>query len=131
MLGAGILLLNSNNQILLLLRDNKTEIPFPGMWDIPGGGVEEGELPEEAVRREMIEELGINNLGEIELFKVFTSEKTTHFIFWKRIDLNPEEVVLMEGQRIEFFNFNRIKETELAFGFSNVLLDFYKEVVDK
>ena len=43
MIGAGIILLNRNNEVLLLLRDNKIDIPFPNMWDIPGGRVEESE----------------------------------------------------------------------------------------
>ena len=41
MIGAGIILLNSNNEVLLLLRDNKIDIPFPNMWDIPGGKMED------------------------------------------------------------------------------------------
>lgn len=131
MLGAGIILLNNKNEVLLLLRDNKTNIPFPNMWDIIGGGIEVNELPEEALRREINEELGISNLGEVELFKVFTSEKITHFIFWKKIDLIPTEINLLEGQKIEYFDFERIKETEMAFGFSKVLEDFYKEIVNK
>lgn len=46
MLGAGIILLNKKNQVLLLLRDNKADIPFPNMWDIPGGRVEHNESPD-------------------------------------------------------------------------------------
>ncbi|MCK7516403.1 MAG: NUDIX domain-containing protein [Ignavibacteriales bacterium] len=46
MIGAGILLLNSNNEVLLLLRDDKVDIPFPNMWDIPGGKVEDNETPD-------------------------------------------------------------------------------------
>lgn len=129
MLGAGILLLNSNDEVLLILRDNKTDIPFPNMWDIPGGEVEVNEEPEHAARREIKEELGIIDLGDLDLFKIITTEKITNYIFWKRIDLNPAKIVLTEGQRIEYFKFSRIKETELAFGFSNVIKDFYEEVV--
>lgn len=62
MLGAGILILNSNNNVLLLLRDDKIGIPFPNMWDIPGGEVEKDETPEQAIRREINEEFGIVNL---------------------------------------------------------------------
>lgn len=131
MIGAGIILLNSNNEVLLLLRDNKVDIPYPNMWDIPGGKVEENENPEFTVRREMHEELGILDLGYIDLFKIITSEEITDYIFWKRIDLNADEIDLQEGQRIEYFNFERIRKSKLAFNYNEVLEDFYKEIVNK
>lgn len=131
MLGAGIILLNSNNEVLLLLRDNKFDIPFPNMWDIPGGKVEENENPEFTVRREMQEELGILDLGDIDLFKIITSEKITDYIFWKRIDLNLKKIELNEGQALEYFDLIKIRETELAFNYNKVLEEFYKEIVNK
>jgi 8-oxo-dGTP diphosphatase len=129
MIGAGIILLNSSDEVLLLLRDNKIDIPFPDMWDIPGGKVEKGELPETTVRREMMEEMGLVNLGEISLFKIFTSENTTDYIFWKRLDLNLAEISLNEGQRIEYFDIGRIRKTKLAFNYNKVLESFYSEIV--
>lgn len=45
-----------NGHVLLLKR--KTE-PFKGMWDFPGGYVDSGEQPIDAVRREIQEELSI------------------------------------------------------------------------
>jgi 8-oxo-dGTP diphosphatase len=129
MIGAGIILLNRNNEVLLLLRDDKVDIPFPNMWDIPGGRVEEGETPEEAIRREMMEEMSIEDLGEINLFKIITSENITDYIFWNRLDLNPAKIDLLEGQRIEYFNLERIRKTKLAFNYDNVLEEFFREIV--
>ncbi|HMN16546.1 MAG: NUDIX domain-containing protein [Ignavibacteriota bacterium] len=125
MLGAGIILLNKKNQVLLLLRDNKADIPFPNMWDIPGGRVEHNESPEFTVRREMFEELGIVDLGDIDLFKIYSSEDLVDYIFWKRIDLNPAAIELKEGQRIEYFDLSRIRSTKLAFEYNIVLEEFY------
>lgn len=128
MRGAGIILLNSNNHVLLLLRDNKIDIPFPNMWDIPGGKVENGELPEDTVRREMNEEMGIKDLGKIKLFKIYTSENLTDYIFWKRIDLNPASIDLTEGQRIEYFDIEQIRNTNLAFNYNLVLEEFFSMI---
>lgn len=131
MIGAGIILLNSNNEVLLLLRDNKVDIPYPNMWDIPGGKVEENENPEFTVRREMHEELGILDLGYIDLFKIITSEKITDYIFWKRLDLDLNKIDLKEGQALEYFDLKKIQEIELAFNYNKVLEEFYKEIVNK
>jgi 8-oxo-dGTP diphosphatase len=131
MKGAGIIFLNSNNEVLLLLRDDKIDIPFSGMWDIPGGKIEENESPEDGVRREMSEELGLNDLGEIELFRIFTSENLTDYVYWTRLDLNPEEIDLKEGQKIEYFSQDQIKETKLAFNYNEVLEEFFSELLKR
>ena len=38
-----------------------------GQWFLPGGAVERNELPEEAARRELLEESGLHIEGELEL----------------------------------------------------------------
>jgi 8-oxo-dGTP diphosphatase len=129
MTGAGIIFLNIKNEVLLLLRDDNASIPYPNMWDIPGGKVEQDEKPEETVRREMNEEMGLKNIGDIHLFKIFKSKNIKDYIFWKRIELNPNEIELNEGQKIEYFNLDRIRNTRLAFNYNQVLEEFFNEIV--
>ena len=49
-----------DGQILTILRDDKEDIPWPNMWELPGGGREGNESPFECVAREVYEELGIH-----------------------------------------------------------------------
>ena len=46
--------------------------PYRGTWGLPGGGLEFGETPEEAMRRELWEEIGIH-ADTLELYDVHTS----------------------------------------------------------
>ena len=48
------------DKLLTILRDDKANIPWPNMWELPGGGREEDESPFECVAREVYEELGIH-----------------------------------------------------------------------
>ena len=45
--------------ILVILRDNKPDIPWPNTWELPGGGREGQETPLECLQREVWEELGL------------------------------------------------------------------------
>ena len=56
-----ICLMNSKGEILIQQRD-KNKKNFPSIWDITlGGGVQSGENSRQAARRELFEELGIEN----------------------------------------------------------------------
>lgn len=48
-----------HDQLLVYRRDNNPAIMFPNMWDLPGGGREGDESPEECVLRELQEEFSI------------------------------------------------------------------------
>ena len=55
--------------VLTLLRDDKPDIPFPNMWDLPGGGRDPGETPEQTVLRELEEELALKLAADALLWK--------------------------------------------------------------
>jgi 8-oxo-dGTP diphosphatase len=59
---AGIVIENGR----VLLAQRKPDAHLAGAWELPGGKVEEGEDPRDALRRELREELGIDvRVGEI------------------------------------------------------------------
>lgn len=47
------------DSLLVIQRDNRLDIPFPDYWDLPGGGREGDETPQECVLRETLEEVGL------------------------------------------------------------------------
>lgn len=54
--------------LLLTLRDDRPDIPFPNMWDFPGGGTEGQETPFDTVIRETREEVGLDLTGQTPLW---------------------------------------------------------------
>lgn len=48
------------DELLTILRDDKSNIPYPNTWELPGGGREGDEIPFECATREVYEELGIH-----------------------------------------------------------------------
>ena len=56
--GAKLVLTNAG-RLLTLQRDDIPTIPWPGHWDLPGGGAEPGETPVECALRELREETGL------------------------------------------------------------------------
>lgn len=56
--GAKIAILRRND-VLVIRRDDKPDIPWPDCLDFPGGGREGSETPFETVAREAMEEVGL------------------------------------------------------------------------
>ena len=46
-------------RLLTCQRDDRPGLPWPGLWDLPGGGREGVESPEDCLLRELAEEFGL------------------------------------------------------------------------
>ncbi len=122
--GASILFFNESRQVLLLLRDDIPSIPFPGMWDLPGGHIENSESPQYCIQREMLEEMLLET-GQCDLFGIYDFSDRIEYVFSKKIFFNPSDVDLQEGQRIRLFSEEEVGKTTLAYGFNRVLADYF------
>lgn len=63
---AGVMLRAPSGRILFLKRSDKEE-NYAGHWGLPGGGGEDGEMPDETARREASEEIGHSPAGDMKL----------------------------------------------------------------
>lgn len=129
------LLFDKNNKLLIYLRDNKDTIPFPNHWDLFGGYVESGETPEEALAREVQEELGIQ-LKHIIKFKDYNCltgdvHPNIKHVYYAKINLLPEQLVLNVGQKIDSINLKDVKKYKFANILSEIVHDFFESKIYK
>ena len=122
--GASIIFYNQTHQVLLVLRDNIPTIPYPGLWDVPGGHIEDNETPEECIVREMLEEIEVNVEG-CKLFRVYEFLDRTEYVFMKHADFDLKNIILHEGQMLRWFSRDEARQVELAYGFDEVLMDYF------
>ena len=122
--GSSIIFINDTRQILLFLRDNKPDLPYPNMWDVPGGHVEANESPEKCIIREMKEEMDLD-IDEFDLFSKVEFEDRIEYTFWAKADFDINEIVLMEGQKLKWFTRDDARQTPMAYGFNEIIEKFY------
>lgn len=72
---------SDKNKVLVLKRSGKENF-LPGYWEMPGGKIEFGESPEDAVGREIKEEtnLKVKAIKPYSLFSYFSENKKRHTI---------------------------------------------------
>jgi 8-oxo-dGTP diphosphatase len=134
---AAIILENDKGEFLLALRDNKSSIPFPNHWDLIGGHVEEGETPEEALVREVKEELDID-ISEYSFYKkveCLTGDayENIKYIYTGKINIPIEEITLLEGERAQYFSRDEISHLKFANIIQSIVMDYinYKESLNR
>ncbi|MEO8408372.1 MAG: NUDIX domain-containing protein [Oxalobacteraceae bacterium] len=125
--GVAIIIENSQKEILLLLRDDDPGISYPNYWTLVGGKVEDGETPETAAHREMLEEIGVDT--DVTFWKRYDRQHpfaiVDQHIYIGKIDIPRELLTLGEGQDIRFFNSNEIKNLKIGFEFDTLLHEYF------
>lgn len=111
--GVSAVIINENKEILVTKRSLNDDF-LPGFWDIPGGGIDSGELFEEGLKREILEECGI----QIEVIRQITTNKynengteVTEITFLAKaistnVNLNPEHT---EFKWLKYSDLNKVK----------------------
>ena len=101
-----------NDELLVYKRDDFTEIPFPGLWDFPGGGREGDESPEECVLRELEEEFSITFSVSRFIYKKMVASHTNvgYSFFFVAHGLESEVAAISFGNEGQYWKLMPIKE---------------------
>jgi 8-oxo-dGTP diphosphatase len=92
---------DGSRRYLLQLRDDIPTIAFPGKWGFFGGAVEEGESPDDAVTRELEEEISAS--AEMTLVRRLDRNGYAYHIFAGTPRVELSRLVLREGWDLGLF----------------------------
>ena len=116
----------------LVTKRSKEETTFPEYWDIPGGLVEYGELPKDAVIRETMEEVGLNIIPTNVIHEDSNLDKEKDLIFIRLVylcELNDDikNIKLQEDEHSEYRLINSLDELKNE-KISPFLIDLFNEI---
>lgn len=99
MVEVSLAMVEQDGHWLLQLRDDLEWIVAPGCWGLFGGHLEPGETPEQALRRELLEEISWQAGSVTYRFQHRNAERVLHFFSAHLLD-PMESLCLLEGQDV-------------------------------
>jgi 8-oxo-dGTP pyrophosphatase MutT (NUDIX family) len=90
-------MLQRDGRWLMQLRDDIPGIVAPGCWGLFGGHLDPGETPEQAVRRELLEEINWQPHA-LQLAMVHHIPRRTAHVFRADLSVSLDQLQLLEGQ---------------------------------
>lgn len=114
--GAMLLVVTDDGKLLLHLRDDKPGVIHRGRWAGFGGAIEGDESPEEAVRREMLEETGVEVAEPRRLTEAIDVEGEGHHVtlFYVVGGITPGDIDLQEGAGIGVHSLADLDELDVT-----------------
>jgi 8-oxo-dGTP diphosphatase len=122
---------NPEGKVIAQLRDDKPDIFYPGHWSTLGGRVEDGETPDEAMQRELVEEIEV--CPPLTFWRRFEHRFVAGdmvydvdvYTYVGEIHRAASEIRLHEGQRVEFLSREDIDRLPFAFGLDQLYQAFF------
>lgn len=130
---ASALIFSKDGKLLMGMKDPEDGGVYADCWHIPGGGVDEGETQEQALRREVLEEVGIDIVdctvtladdqgsGETEKTLRDTGEKVMchmkFYVYRVDVDKNADEIETKLNDdlvRLEWVELDNINDYKLT-----------------
>ena len=124
-------LFNPDGKVIAQLRDDKPGLMFPAHWSTLGGRVEEGETPEEAIRRGLVEEIEI--CPPLVFWRLFEHHfasggrriEVNIYAYVGEIDMAIDHIRLHEGQRLAYLSLPDIDILPFAFKLDHLYREFF------
>ena len=122
------ILRNSQGQVLLQQRDDKPNLAFAGYWTLPGGKAEDGEVPDNAIKRELMEEIGLE--VSLDLWKIYerpgpNSITIVQYVYTGQTDQTISGLAINEGQDLRYFGSKGVTKLSIAYGFDSLLTEYF------
>ncbi len=126
------LLVDEKGRLVIQLRDDKPGLLFPAHWATLGGAIEAGETPDQAMKRELDEE--ISPAPPVTFWRYFEhtykargeTRMVANHVYVGKLSCALEDVKLFEGQRLEAFTVDEIDRLPIAYGLEVIFKAFFE-----